>query len=71
MNLHSPKTLTLNVTEQTLIAVQHNLDSLGNFLSTNPHLFDSTQGDFTGSSRATAEQEAWKVISIIGADDSC
>lgn len=57
----SPKTLKSNVAEQTLIAVQQNLESLRNFLSTNPHLFDSSQGDFAGSSRATAEQEAWRV----------
>ncbi|KAF8587314.1 nucleoporin [Ramaria rubella] len=56
----SPQSLVSNISEQTLITVQKNLESLRNFLFTNPHLFDSAQGDLTGSSRATAEQEAWK-----------
>ncbi|KAF8527887.1 nucleoporin [Hysterangium stoloniferum] len=55
-----PSSLKSNVFEQTLVAVQKNLDSLRHFLVTNPHLFDSSQGEFTGNSRATAEQEAWK-----------
>jgi len=42
------------------MSVQKNLESLRNFLSANPHLFDSSQGDFSGTNRVTAEQEAWK-----------
>ncbi|GJJ09444.1 hypothetical protein Clacol_003667 [Clathrus columnatus] len=55
--------LVSNVNDSTLVTTQKNLDCLRNFMSSNPHLFDSSQSDLGSGTRTTAEQEAWKIES--------
>ncbi len=55
---------TLNVSETILVNVQKNLFALKDFLTRNPHLFQSSPSETTTSRTLITEQEAWKVLQL-------